>query len=335
VNDKLVVDDWNSHSFTKHQVELDLKAETPVDIRVEYFDDSYDAKISFDWIEPAPDLNQAVELAKKSDAAVVVVGWPHRLEGEDTDRASLTLPGNQENLIEAVAAVNPRTIVVVQSGGPVVMGRWKNRVAAILQAWYFGERGGYALADILLGRANPSGKLPVTFPRARLQAADGLNYPGKDLRVEYQEGLLVGYRFFDQYQIEPEFPFGFGLSYTDFKFHTPTLKAINQDRNSPLVQVSVPVQNVGRMMGSEVVQVYVRPLNPIVFRPPKELKGFKKIQMTPGERHVVQFDLDARAFSHFDETAGSWVVPAGSFEILVGNSSASASLKSAGNVTLQ
>jgi beta-glucosidase len=206
-------------------------------------------------------------------------------------------------------------------------------VPAIVDAWFFGEQGGYALADILLGKVSPSGKLPVTFPRTREEASDYPNYPGENHRVEYREGLLVGYRFFDQKQIEPEYPFGFGLSYTDFKIEPATVRVAQAERDRARVEISIPVRNIGAMTGAEVVQVYVRPVNPVVVRPPKELKGFQKISLAPGERQTVLLSLDSKAFAHFDETAMRWVVPPGTFEILVGNSSRA--LRSAGIVTLQ
>lgn len=333
LNGKLVIDDWHSRAFAEHGVEVNVKAGLPLDVRLEYFEGMYDARVRLEWEEPEPRLNDAVQLAKKSDAAIVVVGWPYRIESEDIDRQSLTLPGDQERLIEAVAQVNPRTIVVLHSGGPVDVSRWKSKVAAIVDAWFFGEEGGNALADVILGNVNPSGKLPMTFPRHREDASDYPNYPGQNNHVDYKEGIFVGYRFFDHMQTEPEFPFGFGLSYTDFKIETPTINVESESHSKPHVQVTIPVRNTGKMAGAEVVQVYVHAVEPAVMRPPKELKGFKKVRLAAGEQTYVKLDLDARAFAYFDETTMSWKNPRGSFEILVGNSSRS--VRSAGTVTLR
>jgi beta-glucosidase len=262
----------------------------------------------------------AVALAAKSDVAVVVVGYAPQLESEGFDRSSMDLPKGQDELIEAVAAANRATIVVVVAGAPVTMTRWVQKVSAVLYAWYGGQELGNAVGDLLFGVVDPSGKLPVTFPRRIEDSTAHGNYPGQALRVRYAEGIYVGYRGFDRKKLEPLFPFGHGLSYTKFEY-----RGLKLDRANPKVgdhvSLSLEVKNVGSRAGTDVVQLYLRDAESSVDRPEKELKGFRRVFLQPGQTQQVTFTLDRAAMSFFDPKEQAWVVEPGMFEVLVGASS--------------
>jgi beta-glucosidase len=263
-------------------------------------------------------LEQAVEAAKQADVAVLFVGQPEGFETEGVDRPNLQLPGRQNELIEAVAQVNPNMIVVLNTGAPAEM-PWLDKVAAVIDAHYPGQEAGNAVTNVLTGKVNPSGKLTVTFPK-RLQDTPAYNnYPGgRD--VVYGEGIFVGYRHYDTRDIEPLFPFGYGLSYTTFGYGA--IDAPAQIRIGDLVTVSVDVTNTGDVTGKEVVQLYVHEKRPAQQRPVKELKGFQKVELAPGETKTVQFTLNERAFASYFTDRHAWVVTPGEFDILIGSSSA-------------
>lgn len=270
-------------------------------------------------------IAQAVAAAKASDVAVVVGGLirerPYDCEG--ADRTSLDLPWGQDALIKAVVAANPRTIVVLVSGSPVAMDQaWLSRVPAVLEAWYGGSEAGNALAHVLFGDVNPSGKLPCTFP-ARLadSPAHALGaYPGRNGVEHYSEGLLVGYRWFDTKHIQPLFPFGFGLSYTTFAYSNLRVERL-PGGDGAVARVSVDIANTGPRDGAEVAELYVHEESPRLFRPEKELKGFERVFLKRGEKRTVTFLLGRRAFSYFDPAADGWVMDPARFDILVGASS--------------
>jgi beta-glucosidase len=218
-----------------------------------------------------------------------------------------------------VVAANPNTVVVLNVGSPVEM-PWADEVPAILQLWYNGQEQGNALADVLFGDVNPSGKLPTTFP-VRLQDNPAyINYPGENGKVHYGEGIFVGYRYYDKKELAPLFPFGHGLSYTSFAYANLKLSTdkISESEN---LTVSVDVTNAGKVAGKEVVQLYVHDVKSSVARPEKELKAFKKIALAPGETQKVIFTLDKEAFWYFDVAKNTWTVEPGDFKILVGASS--------------
>jgi len=255
---------------------------------------------------------EAVSLARHSDVAVVVVGNTPQIEGEGFDRKSMDLPAGQDDLIEAVAAANKNTIVVVIAGSPVTMTKWIGHVSAVVFAWYGGQEAGHAIGDVLFGAVNPSGKLPVTFPKALQDSPAYGHYPGENLHVDYAEGIYVGYRGFDKRDIEPLFPFGHGLSYTKFEYSG--LKVA-------FPTVSVSVRNSGARAGAEVVQLYLQPPPSPVDRPVKELKGFGRVILQPGETKTVSFTLDKAAMSYYDVAIHDWVAQPGRFTVLVGASS--------------
>jgi beta-glucosidase len=282
-------------------------------------------------VDPRAARDEAVALAARSDVAIVAVGYSSKLEAEGFDRPSMDLPAGQEELIGAVTAVNKKTVVVVVAGAPVTMTRWIKDVPAALYAWYGGQEAGHAVGDLLFGIASPSGKLPVTFP-ARIEdsAAHG-HYPGEDLHVEYAEGIYVGYRGFDKRKLEPLFPFGFGLSYTTFEYSglrvsRPTMK------KGETLDVTLQVRNSGARAGAEVIQLYLRDVESSLDRPEKELKGFRRVILQPGETQTVAFRLDQSALSFFDPSRKDWVAEPGAFQVLVGASSRDIRLEGAFNL---
>jgi beta-glucosidase len=270
--------------------------------------------------------NQAAELARKSDAAIVVVGYSSKLESESFDRPSMDLPAGQDELIEAVAAANKNTIVVIVAGAPVTMTKWIGRVPAVVEAWYGGQEAGHAIGDILFGAQDPSGKLPVTFPKQWPDSPAYGHYPGDNLHVTYEEGIYAGYRGFDKRNVEPLFPFGHGLSYTKFDYSglkiTPAKVAAGTQ-----VEVTARVRNSGLRAGVEVVQLYVHDVKSSVDRPAKELKGFRRVMLNPGEAQNVTFTLDKSALSFYSAAKDEWVAEPGAFEVWIGASSRDIRLK--------
>ena len=265
------------------------------------------------------DLAKAVALAKSADIAVVVVGTDNNYEGEELDIPNLHLPGDQEKLIQAVAAANPRTLVVLNCGTPLLTQRWLPHVPGLLETWYSGQEAGNAAADIIFGDANPSGRLTGTWGYQREDYSDWGNYPGADGFVNYMEGVYVGYRHFDKDKIKPLFPFGYGLSYTTFAFHhlqAPSAAKIN----TPLT-VRLSVQNTGHRAGAEVVQLYLRPLHPKVDRPVRELKSFARVSLRPGETQAVTLTLPPAAFAYWSVKTHGWQTDPGDYALDVGASS--------------
>lgn len=265
-------------------------------------------------------LEQAVRLASKADAVLVFAGMAHRYEREGIDRPHMELPNRQNGLISAVAQANSNTAVVLNCGSPVTM-PWIDRVKSVLLALYPGQEGGAAAADLLFGRANPSGKLSVSWPVRYEDNPSFGNYPG-DHTVRYGEGLYVGYRHYDAKNIKPLFPFGHGLSYTRFEY--TNLKVSLAGKNAG---VTLEVGNRGNRPGAEVVQLYVSDLECGLARPVRELKGFKKVFLKPGQAARVEFVLDERAFSFYDPQKKAFIAEPGAFEISAGSSSRDLRLK--------
>ena len=273
------------------------------------------------------DLNdlraEAVEAAKDADM-VLFIGGLNKNDGQDcegNDRKSYNLPYEQDKTIEAIAAVNPNIAVVIVSGNAVAM-PWVSKVPSIVETWYSGTEAGNALASVLFGDVNPSGKLPFTFPvRLEDNGAHALGeHPGDHVNVRYNEGLFVGYRWTDKENLKPLFAFGHGLSYTTFEYGKPTIDKKEMTADGT-VTVSVPVKNTGDREGKEVVQLYISDKKSSLPRPVKELKGFEKVTLAPGEEKVVSFTINSEALSYFDDKKHEWVAEPGKFEALVGASS--------------
>ena len=266
----------------------------------------------------------AKRLAAKADAVVLALGFDPETETEGSDR-TFRLPPGQEQLIQEIAAVNKNTVVVITSGGAVDMSSWLDRVPAVLQAWYPGQEGGTALAEILFGDVNPSARLPVTFERRwEDNPAHDSYYPDAlTNRIAYKEGVFVGYRGYEHIGTKPLFPFGYGLSYTTFRYNNLNVtQAITKSGglNSWACLVSFDVTNTGRREGAEVAQVYVTDRHSKTPRPAKELKGFVKVSLRAGETKRVTVTLDRRAFSYYDIDIKQWRADPGDFDILVGSS---------------
>jgi beta-glucosidase len=278
---------------------------------------------------------EAKKLAAKVDAVVVAAGFDQDTESEGADR-TFALPAGQDELIQTMAEANKNTVVVITSGGSVDMNAWIDRVPALVEAWYPGQQGGTALAEVLFGDVNPSGRLPVSFERRwEDNPAHDSYYPeGDTKRVVYKEGVFVGYRGYEHAGAKPLFPFGAGLSYTTFKYSNLTIKPApaSNEAPGPRYEVSFEIKNTGTREGADVAQIYVGDTQTKVPRPLKELKGFAKVNLRPGETKKVSVLLDSRAFAYYDVAAKQWHAEPGAFDVLVGRSSQQIELQ--GKLTL-
>ncbi|KAF5558868.1 beta-glucosidase B [Fusarium phyllophilum] len=251
-------------------------------------------------------FQDGVNIARRSDIAIVVVGKDHEWETETSDMVSMDLPGRSNEFISAAAAVNPNTIVVNQTGSPITM-PWKDEVSAIVQAWYQGQEQGNCLADVLLGTVNPSGKLPITFPKRIEDTPPYDNYPGENDVVYYGEGIYAGYRFYDHRKIEPLFPFGAGLSYTTFEYSNMHIST-SEFHEEVGIEVEVDVTNTGSRDGKEVVQFYVGQIDPRLHRPVRELKGWDKVFVPAGQTATARMKIDKVSLSYWDDSVSKWVI---------------------------
>ena len=266
-------------------------------------------------------IEDAASIAQTADVALLFIALPYSKEAEGYDRADMDLTAQQVALIRAVTAVQPNTVVVLNNGAPVVMGEWIDGTAAMLEAWMMGQAGAGAIADVLFGRVNPSGKLAETFPLRLTDTPSYLNFPGENGTVRYGEGLFIGYRYYDAKELPVQFQFGHGLSYTTFAYSNMQASAESFSDVDGLT-VSVDVTNTGQTAGKEIVQLYVHDHESRLVRPYKELKGFDKVSLQPGETKTVSFFLDFRAFAYFDTAYHQWITEDGQFDILIGASSA-------------
>ena len=336
IDGEIVVDNWEptgrSEAFmgfasSEVTAAIDLVAGERHELVVDYVLAGPSAgALSIGCTPPAPPdlLERAVALAAGADIVVCVVGTDGDWESEGNDRESMALPPPQDELVRAVAAVNPRTAVVVNAASPVDM-LWADDVAAVVQCWFAGEEWGNALADVLSGDVNASGKLPTTIPVRIEDTPAYTSYPGERGEVRYGEGVFVGYRWYDTRGLAPRFCFGHGLSYTTFALDAPALStgelAVSQLLDGETVRVVVPVRNTGSGRGAEVVQCYVRDMQASVSRPHHELKAFAKVWLDPGESEDVTLELDRRSFAFWDVTTHDWTVEPGEFELRIGTSS--------------
>jgi len=325
VDARLIAEHWSMKKAAVESFPLDLDS-SPHEVVLEYYavPAAIDGPVPFvrlgivplgAWVDP-----NAVQLAAQSDVVVLAVGFDATTETEDWDR-TFTLPPGQDELIAAVVASNPNTVVVLTSGGGIDMTRWLERVPAVLQAWYPGQEGGRALAEILFGDVNPSGRLPATFERRwEDNPVYETYYPQPDnMVVEYREGMFVGYRGFEAKGTKPLFAFGHGLSYTHFKYDALVVEPVAGAPGRQLV--AFDITNTGKRTGAAVAQVYISAPTTTVPRPPKELKGFAKVSLQPGETRRVSVPLDARSFAYFDVKRRQWRADAGTYRVIVGESS--------------
>jgi beta-glucosidase len=307
---KLLVDDWQKRSYGTRLANVALKPGSVHDVRLEYFESTGNARVKLVWDAGVADdwrakIDSAVAIARKSDVAVVVAGLE---EGEFRDRAQLSLPGHQEELIERVAATGRPTVVVLIGGGAITMSRWIDRVPAILDAWYPGEVGGRAAADVLLGDYNPAGRLPTTWPVSEGQLPLYYDHKPTGRGDDYLD--LTG---------QPLFPFGYGLSYSTFEYSNLSIESPEIPPGGS-TRVRCRVVNTGSVAGDEVVQLYVRDLLASVARPVMQLAGFQRIHLASGETRDVVFSVGREQLRMLDRDM-HWIVEPGTFRVLVGASS--------------
>jgi beta-glucosidase len=324
VDDKLVFDNWRLLRALQPSETLELTA-GPHKVVVEDFQGSrVGGTLRVGIVAENKIVSaKAKAMAAKADAVVISVGYESDSESEGGDR-TFELPFGQAELIREMAAANKKTIVAVTSGGNVASADWVGSVPAYVEAWYGGQEGGKALAEVLFGEVNPSGKLPATFEAKAEDNPTFANYSpeGDSIKVEYKEGVFVGYRGYEKNHVKPLFPFGYGLSYTTFKFSKLTVAG-----NGAKATVSFDVTNTGKRAGAEVAEVYVLDDHAKVARPAKELKGFEKVTLAPGETKHVSVALDERAFAYYDADAKKWTIAPGKFGVMVGDSSEALDLK--------
>lgn len=305
---------------------LTLKKNTAYELTIVYEKMPGDAAIRLEWELPqAPKekLAKLDSLATTADAVIYVAGIDHSMDTEGRDRKDLSFPGAQESLLNHLTSLNKNLVAVLINGSPLELGGWLPNVPAVLEAWYPGMEGGVAIANVLFGKINPSGKLPFSWPKKLSDCPSQVLGTEDDDFVNYTDSLMVGYRYYDTKKIEPEFPFGYGLSYTQFKYQKLKVEIKNK-----VVNGSILVTNSGNYNGSEVVQVYVRPLHPNVYRPVHELKFFKKIAINKGQTGKVDFNFYAADFSYYDINQNKWELDPGEYEIQIGSSSKDIRLKS-------
>jgi beta-glucosidase len=276
-------------------------------------------------------VNEAVQAASKADVVILVGGWTHgynysvwrdnAYDAEDTDKPDMQMPFGQDELFRAVLKANPKTVVVLMGGGAIDMSQWIDQAPAVIQNWYAGLEGGNALARIIFGDVNPSGKLPMTFPKKLEDHGSHAlgEYPGDtstQLIVHYLDDIYVGYRYYDTYKVEPQFAFGHGLSYTSFSYNGLKIAKSGKD-----VIVTFTLKNTGKQAGAEVTQLYIHQEKPVLPRPDKELKGFQKISLKPGEQKIITIKLTEEAFKYYNDVRGKWTMDGGNYNIMVGSSS--------------
>lgn len=320
IDGKEIISHWQDSAALPTTGLTNLVAGQTYDLRVEYYQHAGDASANLAWTVPgAHKFDDAIAAASRSDIAIVCVNTMHQ-ESEGRDRASMNLPGDQDQLIQAVSAVNKNTIVVLNNGAPVTLVPWLSGVSGLIESWFPGQEGGHAVASILFGDVNPSAKLPDTFAVKREDYPDYGNFPGTKGIVHYAEGIYVGYRHFDKNKIEPVYPFGYGLSYTTFRYNnlrltTPALSPGGQ------VSAKVDITNAGAREGAEVVELYVSDTAPKIDKPIRELKGFDKIDLAPGQTKTVTLTLTGRSLAYCDVPDKCWKADHGVYNIEVGASS--------------
>lgn len=322
IDDAPGIDDWQPHAQTVDSYAKHLEAGKAYKVRLEYFEDVGSAIVGFGVTRPQEYVGRETKpLAAKADAVIICVGFDPKTESEGADR-TFQLPGGQDELIQQISAINKNTIVVLTAGGNVDMTRWIDSVPALLEAWYPGQEGGNALAQLLFGDYSPSGKLPASFERRWEDNPTFHNYypAAGEHHVKYAEGLFLGYRYFDRSETKPLFAFGHGLSYSTFAYSDISVTPKVGDSNAP-VSVSFEVKNTGKRAAAEIAEVYVGDSHASVPRPVKELKNFAKVNLQPGESQRVTLTLDRRAFSYYDVNKKDWSAEPGNFTILVGAAS--------------
>ena len=332
---KLIIDSWIvDKASSLRSVYVPLKKGRHYNIRVEFFENigTCEAHLGLAYYGEGNEIEMAAKTAAKMDAAIICAGLRETLEGEGNDKSTLSLPESQIELINAVAKANPKTIVVLYNGTPLTMNEWLNNVPGLIEAFYPGQEGGNALADIIFGDVNPSGKLPLTFIKRWKDSPAYKTYPGEKERVFYKEGIYVGYRYLDKKKIEPLFPFGFGLSYTNFAYSGLQITPKKIPAGG-IVDVKVTIKNSGDRAGDEIVQLYLQDVKASVDREVKSLKGFKRVHLEAGEKKTVTFKINKDDLAFYSEKKKKWIAEPGKFNVLIGSSSRD--IRLTGGFTLQ
>jgi len=326
IDDKLVIDDWKPTKVFEDQLELELSAGPHKVVAEDFVHGPLGGRLRVAICDPGKVASEAAKkLAAKADVVLIAAGFDNDNESEGDDR-TFRLPLGQDQLIRELSAINKNTIVTLTAGGNADANAWLDRVPAYIEMWYPGEQGGRALAEVLFGAANPSGRLPVTFESKQEENPTFANYyeePGTK-RILYKEGIFVGYRGYEHNHTKPLFPFGYGLSYTSFKYSNlavgPAAEGAAVGSRPVLYNVSFDITNTGSRAGADVAQVYVGETSPKVPRPSRELKGFARVELPPGETKHVSVPLDARAFTYYDVAGKRWHADPGAYSVQVGRS---------------
>jgi beta-glucosidase len=328
IDDKQVVNNWSDHGESYDRFEVSLKAGVEKKIVVEFYQHGGDSKLQLGWTYDLPPLklkpvDEAVIAAKAADVAIIFAGLSSIQESEGNDPGKLELPGKQSEMIAAVAKANRNTIVVLNGGISLSVKPWLKDVKGLIDMFYLGQETGNAIASVIFGDVNPSGKMPFSFISSPEQSPALKEYKNPSLEIKYDEGIFVGYRYLDKNKIEPAFPFGFGLSYTTFEYSNMKVNDLGNNE----FDVTADIKNIGKAAGDEIVQLYVSDKECSVPRPVKELKGFSRVNLNAGETKTVTMHLKGRDFAFWDVTSNNWKIEPGDFEILVAASSRDIKLK--------
>ncbi len=324
VNGEKLIDNWTQGITSVLKENIYLTAGSEDSVRLEYYDNSGLASIDMGYLVAGTFYKQVAKTASFADAALVCVGFNNTTEGETIDR-SFEMDPAQDSIVNLVASLNPNSVVVINAGGSVDMQSWIHKIKGLVFAWYPGQDGGKALAEILFGITNPSGKLPVSFEKKWSDnPVYNTFYPNHGSSdIDYKEGVFLGYRYYDTYHVDPMFPFGFGLSYTTFKYSGLEVTQDSTDKYT----VSFDVKNTGIRYGAEVAELYVSPDDPKISRPVQELKNYEKVFLQPGETKTVTLHLDASSFAYFDMSKNTFVVDQGNYDVIIGASSSDERLR--------
>ena len=329
IDGNLVINSWTDQAPGQFKTDYyEFEEGKLYDLKIEFYENIGTCRVRFGMapVEGGNELQEAVEVAKESDVVILSLGMAKNYEGEQRDRDYLELPPMQIKLLEEVLKVNKNVVVVLNNGSAILMDEWNNKVPAIIDALYPGEQGGKALAQILFGEVNPSGKLPFTFMKKWEDHPAAKTYPGEREIAYYSEGIFMGYRHFDKYDIEPLYEFGFGLSYTTFDYSDLKLSTEKMEQGDTL-EISLTVKNTGKVDGDEVIQLYISDKKASVEREVKSLKGFARVSLKAGESKPVTFKITKEDLAFYDVKTKSWVAEKGKFEVLIGASSRDIKLK--------
>ena len=314
---KLIIDNWTDHAETFNSARVHFEKGMSYQLKVEYYQNEGSAIARLGLRSAEDDIfKDAIMAAKESDVAIVFAGTSYQYESEGMDRENLSLPADQDSLINEVSKANKNTVVVMITGAPVLMNGWVDKIDGLVQAWFGGDEAGNAVADVIIGKYNPSGRLPMTFPVRWKDCSAFDSYKKQDSVSIYSDGIFVGYRWFDKKNIYPLFPFGYGLSYTSFSYTDVEAKPAGDS-----YEVTFKVKNTGNVDGVEIPQLYVHDPDESIISPVKELKKFDRISLKPGETKQVEFVLAIPDFAHYNADKEAWETHPGTYDILIGSSS--------------